>query len=341
MVPVNIGVVGLGPMGLDLLKVVLENRKTHLHAICDANAVTLEEAKQQLSGDVVAYDDYANLLAASDIDAVVIATPQFLHADMTIAGLQAGLHVFCEKPMAMNVQECQRMIDAAERSDKCLMIGQVLRYISVYRYVLEQAQSGELGHPIAMRTVRSSGHWGKPWLTPWRLRRETSGGMLPEVNVHEIDLMLNIMGDARSVSALGGNYTYPEVDYEDFVNIQIQFANGGIGSVTSGCCDFVGQNSGEVYLDRGTIVYDGLARQVHVGRVGSDKEVLAYKDIYPDAENGVAREIREFIEACLGEHPVTIPGQDGMRALEVCEAAYLSIREGRRVDLPLRGHENL
>jgi predicted dehydrogenase len=295
----------------------------------------VEKVGKELSADVTTYTDYGVLLASGELDAVVIAAPQFLHAEMAVGALNAGVHVFCEKPMAMTVLQCRQMIDAAQRNGKCLMIGQVLRYISVFRYVLEKACSGELGRPVAMRTIRNSGHWGKPWLTPWRLKRATCGGMLPEVNVHEIDLMLNIMGPATSVTALGGNYTYPEVDYEDFVNVQITFAGGGIGCVTSGCCDYVGQNSGEVYLERGTIVYNSLAGQVHIGRDGHESEVLAYQDIYPDAENAVAREMREFIEACLGEHPVTIPGEDGMRAVEICEAAYLSIQEGRTVDLPL------
>jgi predicted dehydrogenase len=254
---------------------------------------------------------------------------------VSIASLKAGYTTFCEKPMAMNVRQCAAMIDAAKAAGKGLMIGQVLRYIDAYRYVLELATSGELGKAFAMRTTRTQGRWGNPWIQPWRLSYELCGGMLPEVNVHEIDLMLCILGDAVSVSAVGGHYANDQFDYEDVMTGHITFANGGVGNVTSICCDWLGRHSAEIYLEKGTIYYDSLVNEVHVGKLGEEKRVLKYGQINPEWENGVYREMREFIEACLGERDVTIPGEQGIRGVEIAEAMYLSAREKRPVALPL------
>ena len=330
----RVGVVGLGPMGRDHVKSIVAESRGDVVALCDCDPGALAEARGLLPGPVPEFSTYADMLAAGGLDGVVVATPQHLHVPMSIAGLEAGCHVFCEKPMGLNVRQCQSAILAAERAGKELMIGQVLRYLGQNRFVLETVRSGELGKPLAMRTSRTSGPWGS-WRKDWRLKRETCGGMLFEVNVHEIDLMLNILGEASEVTAAGFKTPGSEVDYEDFITAQIRFKDGEIGSITSACCDFVGRNGGEVFLEDGTIYYDSFCKEVHLCKQGEDKQVIPYDQVAPGAENGLAREIREFVETCLGEHPATIPGEEGLRAVEICEAAYLSASEGRPVALPL------
>lgn len=324
-------------MGRDLMKAAAANGKCDVAAMCDSDEAVLAQAREAAPDGIAEYAEYADMLAAGGLDGIVVATPQYVHAEHTIAGLEAGCCVFCEKPMAMNVTQCESMLAASASTGKPLMVGQVLRYIHVYRFVLETAVSGEYGEARAGRVIRTSGHWGEPWLRPWRLKYETCGGMLPEVNVHEIDLMLRILrDDPMSVCALGRNFAYPDVDYEDFITAQVAFAGGGIGSVTSVCSDWVGRNSGEFYFDNGTIYYDNLSAQVHLAKAGQEKTVVSYEELTQKYdENGVEREMREFIEMCLGEHGPTIPGEQGMAALEVCQAAYLSAREGRIVELPL------
>jgi predicted dehydrogenase len=275
------------------------------------------------------------MLARERIDGVVVAVPQYLHAQVSIDALDAGCHTFCEKPMALTVAHCDTMLAASRRSGKALMIGQVLQYIGPYRYVLERVRSGEFGRAVAMRTIRTQGpHWGS-WGRPWRCRYEQCGGLLPEVSVHEIDLMLRIMGTPVRVSAAGSRYVNREVDYEDFVTAHVTFANGGTGTLTSGCCDYLGKHSAEIYLEKGTIYYDSITQQVLVAGEDTPRETLDYNAIHPEWESGTYREMREFIETCQGLHPATIPGEEGLRALEVAQACYISLRERRTIDLPL------
>ena len=327
--------IGTGIMGQDLLKQAVENPKATVAALCDVDPDTLDKAATLCPSAPATYDDHTTMLREGEFDGVVVAVPQHLHARLTIDALDAGCATFCEKPMGMNVRECEAMIAAAKRNGKELMIGQVLQYLGVYRYMLELAQSGDLGKPAAMRTIRTMGRWDTYWGKDWRLKKETCGGTLFEINVHEIDLMLRILGPATSVSAVGKHLVNDEIDYEDFISANITFANGGLGSVTSSQCDYLGKNNAELYLDKGTVYYDSLSQKVYIHKDGGERLELPYGEIHPEWENGLYREIREFVETCLGEHPATIPGEDGMAAVEIAEAAYLSAREGRTVQLPL------
>jgi predicted dehydrogenase len=332
----RLGIIGLGVMGKDLMKEASKHPQAEIAALCDIDPAALETAAAMVEGKPRRFTDHASLLRDGGTDAVVVAVPQFAHAEVTVAALEAGYPTFCEKPMALSVKQCHQMIEASRRTGKPLMVGQVLRYIGPYRYILERVRSGELGTAVAMRTIRTMGRWEEPWVRPWRLKYAQCGGQLPEVNVHEIDLMCCMLGSATAVSAAGGHLVNDQIDYEDFMTGHIQFRNGGVGSVTSANCDFLGKHGGEVYCQRGSIYYDSVTSEVRIAKEGGGKEVLQYQEIHPEWENGVYREMREFVEACLGEREVAIPGEDGLRAVEIAEAMYLSARNGgRRVDLPL------
>ncbi len=334
-VKARLGFVGLGTMGGDLLEQARGNPKIEVAALCDIEPVALDKAARSCVNKPAQYNNHRVMLAKEKLDGVVVAVPQHLHAAISIDALDAGVNTFCEKPMGLSVAQCEAMLAAAQRNGKALMIGQVLRYIGVYRYVLELTRSGELGKPFAVRIIRTMGLWGS-WGRPWRLKRETCGGMLLEINAHEIDFMRCILGEAASVSATGNRFNNLENDYEDLIFAQIVFANGGMGSLTAAACDYMGRYTGEVFCEKGTIYYDSVAKTLHVQRDGTEKEVVAYDDVHPEWENGVYREIREFAETCMGEHPATIPGEEGLRNVEIAEACYQSIREGRPVSLPLK-----
>lgn len=330
---VHIGVAGLGPMGSDLAREVAKHPSAIVTAICDADSEILRNA-----GDIVShatpYTNYNVMLDKESLDGVIIATPPRTHLPLAASAFDAGVHVFCEKPMALTVDECDAMIAAAAAAGRALMVGQVFRYIGVYRFVLEMALSGDLGIPMAMRTIRTMNAWNN-WARPWRAQRETAGGFLYEINIHELDLVACILGDPTSVTAAGAYLVNTEVDYEDYVSAHLCFSGNRHAMMTSIGFDYIGRNGGEVYLERGTISYDNIAGEVCVGRAGRELERIPYADIGKEWENGVYREMREFVETCLGEHPATIPGEEGLRAVEICQAIYESARTGQRVELPL------
>jgi len=320
-------------MGRDLLRETASNTKAEIAALCDIDPDALRKAGEILGTSSRQFADHREMLYAGQFDAAVVAVPQHLHAALSIETLDAGLSVFCEKPMAMNVAECEEMIAAAKRNNKVLMIGHVLRYINPYKYVLELARSGDLGKPFAVRLIRTMGKWGD-WARPWRYRRDMCGGLLLEVNVHEIDFMRCILGRATFAHAAGRRFINDEIDYEDFITATIAFERG-IGTLTTGSCDYLGRYTGEIYLERGSIYFDSISGTVHVRKDGEEKRAIPYAEIEPGSEGGVHREMREFVEAVLGEGPVTISGDEGLRNVEIAEACYRSIQESRSIPFPL------
>ncbi|HID11748.1 MAG TPA: Gfo/Idh/MocA family oxidoreductase, partial [Candidatus Latescibacteria bacterium] len=251
---------------------------------------------------------------------------------MALASARAGKHIFCEKPMALSVASCDRMIAAAEDAGVKLMVGQVLRYIPRFAKIKEIVDSGVLGGPFAISIVRMGRGWGAADVH-WRRRRDMVGGVLFEVSVHELDFMCYIMGEVERVAAFTGRYIHRDIDYEDTAQVLLRFRNGGLGSLVAGVSSAIGVYEGKMLCGKGSLFWgwDGIRYRTFEG-----EEVRVGEDELP-TEPGVHRELREFVEAVREGKPATIPGEEGRRAVEVVEAAYRSAETGREVSLPLEG----
>jgi len=312
------------------------------NAVVSAIADPAEGAAARLSeklaqdGGIEAYTDVEEMLARDDIQAVIVAVPNFLHAAVVRQVAGAGKHIFCEKPMALNVADARSMIEAAEQNQVKLMIGQVLRYIAPYVWMKDLCASGELGEAFGMQTTRLGGGWSGKYRASWRMKKETCGGPLFEVAAHEIDFMRQILGEAETVYASMGNYINPEVDYEDLAHVLINFEGGGRGCLLAGHAGFMGTYDGKVYCTEGTIFFDSKAGHVTYQRKGDEQATaLTYAETGEGCEPGVQREVREFVEAVIDDTEVTIPGTEGLRNTEVAQAAHISAADNRVVTLPL------
>jgi len=317
-------------MGRALAQTLKEIEGARVVACADSDEGRARELAEEFGAR--AFSDYRDLLALDEVDAVVVATPGFLHEEMVVASARAGKHIFCEKPMAFSVASCDRMIAAAEKAGVKLMIGQVLRYIPRFAKIKEIVDSGVLGDPFGISIVRMGGGWGAGNVH-WRRRKDMVGGVLFEVSVHELDFMCYIMGDVERVAAFTGRYVLEGIDYEDTAQVLLRFRNGGIGSLVAGISSAIGVYEGKVLCRRGSLFWggDGIRYKTFEG-----EEVRVGEEELP-TEPGVHRELREFVEAVREDRPVTIPGEEGRRAVEVVEAAYRSAETGREVSLPLEG----
>ncbi len=151
------------------------------------------------SGDAVAYQTAlcAAMIADPSIDAIDICLPTGMHAPLTIAALAAGKHVLCEKPMALNVEDCQRMLTAAATSRGILMIAHVLRFWPAYMFLREVVACRAYGSLVSASLTRKS---GLPTWAPWLLRPEESGGGILDMLVHDFDQALLLFGVPSTVS---------------------------------------------------------------------------------------------------------------------------------------------
>ena len=336
MEKLGVGLLGCGGMGRSLAQGLASVEAARLVAVWDkAGEAAAALAEQTGARAAPSLDE---LLADEEVGAVIVAAPQFAHAELTVAAAEAGKHVFCEKPMATTLAECDRMVEACRRAGVVLMIGQVCRYHAVHGKVRELVASGEYGRPVCITVHRLGGPWSGAVAQPWRLRRETSGGNLMEINAHEIDFMRWVFGDVARVQAAGGTYVNDKLDYPDVALVVMEFKNGAVGFLHSSQASALGGYGGRVDCSEGSLDFPafwGQGAGVRVGKFGGEATFIPASDI--PVENPVAHELRDFVASALAGHPAPVPGEEGRAAVEIALAAYRSIETGSAVDLPLEG----
>lgn len=206
--------------------------KAMLAAVCDIN----KERAESFSGryQVPAYDTLEDLLASEpNIDVAVICTPNGLHASHSISCLKAGMHVLCEKPMALNVADCIAMTNAAKRSNRLLSIVKQNRFNPPVAAVKKMLDEGKLGKILS---VQLNCFWNREAAyyksSDWKGTKEMDGGILFTQFSHFIDLLYWMIGDVKTAWSLTGNFIHQGIiDFEDTGVVILEFVNGAIGSI--------------------------------------------------------------------------------------------------------------
>jgi len=245
---VTIGVLGTGNRGTYVAAMMAKNTPGRIVALCDVVPEHMERAKKQIGVENPRlYSDFHKMLA-SDIDAILIATPVFLHADHFEAAVKSGKHIYIEKPASVDVEGCKRIMRAADAADRKLNIhfGFQRRYGYVYQKAKQLADSGAIGkiHLGFARFIKSEGltKSGDPVPPPqsemdriatWGNWKNLSGDLIVENNVHSIDVLNWFLG-ARPLSAIGaGGATLPKRgDSRDHNFVAFEYPNGVQGQLT-------------------------------------------------------------------------------------------------------------
>lgn len=337
MEKLNLALIGCGRAGMiharNFASVVPD---THVSAVADASLEAAERAAKEL-GAKFWYTDYREVLARPDVSAVVIATPTALHHDIVLAAAEAGKHIFCEKPMAMNADECQDMIEAAERCKVKLQIGFMRRFDAGFQRAKEFVESGAIGDVVMVKSHTRGPSTPHEWMYDIR----TSNGPLAEVNSHDIDTLRWFTGsEAESVYAVAGNYRCPQArenwpDFYDTVLLSVTMENRMIGCVEGA--------QGVQYGYDARVDILGTQGCIQIGGL-QDKDVLLYTkpggmrgDIVSSWTNlfheAYIREDTGFAEAIRNDSPTLVTGVDGMMAVRIVCAGNRSITGGGIVRL--------
>lgn len=196
-------------------------------AVCDPVENVAEEAAKELGIDLF-YKDYNDVMKNPEVDAVIIACPTKFHKEITIAAAEAGKHIFCEKPMAMDENECDEMIAAAEKNGVKLQIGFMRRFDESFQEAKRLIEAGEIGEVVSVKSHTRGP--SKP--REWMYDISVSNGPLGEVCSHDIDTVRWFTGsEISSLYAVGGNYRNREIadqypDFYDNVIMSVEFENG-------------------------------------------------------------------------------------------------------------------
>jgi predicted dehydrogenase len=325
-------------------------------ALCDANPEVLARAGKQAQVPC-SCSDYRDLLKRDDVHAVIIATPNYLHAELAIAAAKAGKHVFCEKPLAMNFDEARRMYQAAESAKVRHMTAFTYRFVPAMRYMRHLVKEGFVGQPYHFRNCRLQ-DWGTR-AVGWRQIAKLAGsGEIGDMLSHRIDFAHTLVGPMSNLVAHTRRFHDLREgqisDLEDWVVITCDFTSGSTGVMESSKVatgrgesaqsqDYVELNGSE-----GTIVfYTARPNELRVTKKGEvglrtipvPKEFLVYPGSPRDPQKGdplfVFRYDQnfEFIDAIRNGRPCAPSFYDGALAQGVIDAALLSEKERRWVDV--------
>lgn len=194
-------------------------------AFCDTNAQKLADLKQK-HPDVTMYTDYREMLKHPGLDAVIISTPNFVHAEQAIAALEAGKHLMLEKPMGIDKAECDRIVAAAQRSGKNFTVDFEMRVSPFAKRMKTLIDSGEFGELKHIEFIHHRGCWLQEGNGKWRVRPEKSGGMYFMEPIHEVDIFRFFAGDVKAVQSTARPNVLPQYQFEDNVCSHFFFKNG-------------------------------------------------------------------------------------------------------------------
>jgi predicted dehydrogenase len=298
-----------------------------------------------------AFGDYRDMITSGLVDAVTVACPNDLHCEVTLFAAANGKHVLVDKPLALNLQECDRMIEACRKAGVVLMYGENLCFAPKYVRAKQLADEGALGDVYYVRQLEC--HYGphSDWF--WDVER-SGGGVLMDMGCHSIAFCRWVFGNApvESVRAEVGTFVHGgRTKGDDHSIVAMRFApterhpKGGIGIAENSWARAGGlDDRAEIYGSKGLTVAD-LARGNALNTYSSQGYTYAGEKSpmtrgwtwtsYEEAwEYGFPQEMAHFAQCIERQEQPLLSGEDGRAVLEIICAAYLSAHTGERVSLP-------
>jgi predicted dehydrogenase len=329
--PLDIALWGCGNMGNSLARALLATGEARLAVVHDLSSEAAATFSERYQAQIALSSEA--LLAHPGLDGVIVALPPHLHALAVCQAAQAGLDIFCEKPMAPRVNGCREMLTAVEQAGIKLMIGHVLRYYEPYRTIQRwaaEARFGKLYSASIWRVVN-----GARWATIpnyWRANRAQSGGYLLEIGAHELDMLRCLLGKPETVYATEQKVLPYAHEMEDHILVQVRFADGGSAIYEGGGGSSVSRYGFRFYFEQATLISESAfdANQLRIyDREGDELDAL--RDEFT-SEHPVQAELRDWLAALRDEAPIVIPGEEGLATVALAQAAYSSAETGQPVE---------
>ncbi len=347
---VKIGIIGIGNMGFAHAQCIYNEKVTgfKLVAVCDINEKT-EQTVLNTFRDVDFYTDYNELLNREDIEAVIIATPHPLHADIAMAALKAGKNVLVEKPVDICVSKAKKLNEVASKSDKKFAIMFNQRTDNLFQEAKRIVESGELGE--LKRSVWIITNWYRTqyyyntgdWRATWS---GEGGGVLMNQAPHQLDLWQWICGMPTKVTAFCEVAKHHKIEVEDSATIYAKFKNGAEGVFITTTGEYPGTNrleisgsKGKLVLENGVLKWWKLFLDENEYSATEQKSTCdleyEYIEILEEKKSGHIAILQNFADSIIEDKPLVAPGIEGINELTIQNAAYLSAWSGNApVEIP-------
>ncbi len=339
----KMGVIGLG-MGRGHARGYHSHPQADLVAICDPDESRLRDVQVEL--DVPrTYTDAEAMFAAEDLDGVSIAVPNKFHASLSIAALRHGLHVLCEKPMAMTVKEAEAMNAAATKAGRNLMINFSFRFTDASYALKKQVDAGVVGDIYFGRSVWHRRR-GMPRFGGWfGIKEMSGGGPLIDLGVHRLDLALWLMGYPDPVAVSGSTYNRiagplakkerKAFDVEDLACGLVKFANGATLILEASWAlnqQEREQMSTNLYGDRGGLVHRNVGGGYDfTAEIFTDEGGDQFTKKLDWRTGTTPSSYHEFVDSIIDKRPPMATGEQGLKVMKILQGIYKSAATGREV----------
>jgi len=346
---VRLGIIGLGNMGKFHAEYLLQHQVAHadLTAVSDAIPANLEKYAQ-----LKTFARSEDLIRSGLVDAVIIATPHYLHTSIGIDALQNSMHVLVEKPISVHKADCERLLAAHQNPQQVFAAMFQLRTDGKFKKLKQLVAQGELGELVRVSWIitdwyrteayYSSGGWRATW-------KGEGGGVLLNQCPHNLDLLQWICGRPARVRGFCQIGRYHNIEVEDNVTAAFEFPNGATGVFITSTGEAPGTNRFEICGDRGKLVLEN-------GKIAFTRNEIPMLEFSRTAKTGFARpevwqvdvpfagggpqhhEITQnFVDAILGGQPLIAPASEGLQSVELANAMLYSSLIEQTVTLPLDG----
>ena len=347
----KVGIIGIGNMGSTHAKSIYEGNinRLKLVAVCDIDQNKLKLAKEQFPS-VLTYEDFNELLNSKEVDAVIIATPHFLHTEIAIKAFEAGLHVLTEKPAGVRASDVLKMNAAAEKSNKVFGIMWNQRTNPLFQKAKELVENGTLGTMkrlvwIITNWYRTQNYYDSAsWRATWS---GEGGGVLLNQAPHNLDLWQWIFGMPDAIYATCDVGKWHNIEVEDDATIIGYYKNGATATFITSTGEYPGTNrleisgsKGKMILEKGTITLilsDEDERTFCYSASDGHPNINITKTVIEQTEKETAHNgiLQNFTDAVLDGTPLLASGFEGIKEITLSNAAYLSAWTGKKVELPL------
>jgi predicted dehydrogenase len=351
---VKVGLIGLGNMGSAHARDLADMPEVELVGVCD---IVREKADRfALSCGTKAYYDYQSLFAESGLEAVVIAVPHYDHTPITIDALERGIHVMCEKPVAVHVNDARKMDEAYARAKEThpgLVYGLMFmqRTYPVFTKLKDILDSGELGRLVRAtwintawfrsQTYYNSGGWRATWAGE-------GGGILTNQCPHNLDMYQWLFGMPKQVNGFAHIGKYHDIEVEDEVTAYLEHENGMVGHFIVSTAETPGTDRLEIVGEYGRLIMENGQIRLNRNRISMLKFLVESKDSFGNVESwpteipvqpgkpGPHRLVNEhFVGTILGNSTLIAEGHEGVHSVMLANAIMMSSHLKSPVTLPL------
>ena len=339
---IKIGLIGCGKIAqYRHIPEYATNPNVQLVGFYDINQKRAADVAKKFGGQ--AYESLEALLAA-DIDAVSVCTPNYLHAEQTIAALKAGKHVLCEKPMAGSIQDCDAMLKAARDAGRFLMLGHNQRLAKAHVKARELIESGLIGDIVTFRTTFFHGGpetWSiDPGPNTWFFdKKRALMGVMADLGIHKTDLIHYLTGQTivettAILSTIDKKYADGRlIDVDDNATCIFRLSGGAVGTMAISWTSYGAEdNSTVLYGTRGIMrLYDDPTYSVKV--TTREREMVLYQmdGIQTNDKQTKSGVIDTFVDCILENHEPVISGESVLKSMRVVYASIESSKTGRAI----------